>query len=102
MNIAIIGGGTGLTTAWALENQRKFHVTVFEENDRLGGHIHSIKINNVILEGGAEFIGPPALYPNVHRLFQSLGMALDQFELNMDFDNLKQRDHCFTAFVSYL
>lgn len=33
MNIAIIGGGTGLTTAWALENQRTFHVTVFEEND---------------------------------------------------------------------
>ncbi|HAT7005564.1 TPA: NAD(P)-binding protein [Legionella pneumophila] len=93
MNIAIIGGGTGITTAWALENQQKFHVTVFEENDRLGGHIHSIKINNVILEGGAEFIGPPALYPNVHQLFQYLGVALDQFELNMDFDNLKQRDH---------
>lgn len=92
-NIAVIGGGTGLTTAWALEHQRKFNVTVFEESDRLGGHIHSIKLNNAILEGGAEFIGPPTVYPNVHKLFKYLGVALDPFELNMDFDDLKQKDH---------
>lgn len=92
-NIAIIGAGTGLTTAWALESQNKFNVTVFEENNRLGGHIHSIKVNDAILEGGAEFIGPLSLYPNVHILFEHLGVLLDQFELNMDFEDLKKKDH---------
>jgi predicted NAD/FAD-binding protein len=92
-NIAIIGAGTGLTTAWALENQEKFNVTVFEENSRLGGHIHSINIKDAILEGGAEFIGPVSLYPNVHKLFEYLGVLLEQFELNMDFDDLKKKDH---------
>lgn len=92
-NIAVIGSGTGLTAAWALESQKEFKVTVFEEADRLGGHIHSIKLNNVILEGGAEFIGPPSLYPNVHQLFNHLNVKLDPFELNMDFDDLNKKDH---------
>ncbi|SNV11087.1 NAD(P)-binding protein [Legionella waltersii] len=33
-NVAIIGGGTGLTTAWALENQPNFKVTLFDSQDR--------------------------------------------------------------------
>lgn len=40
--VAIIGGGTGLTLAWLLADQ--FDVTLFEANDRLGGHIHSLQI----------------------------------------------------------
>lgn len=92
-NVAIIGGGTGLTTAWGLENQDKFNVTVFEASDRLGGHIHSMNLNGVIVEGGAEFIGSPDVYTNVHLLLKYLSVALDKFQLNMDFNNLKEDDH---------
>jgi uncharacterized protein len=91
--VAVIGGGTGLTTAWGLDNQDAFDVTLFESSDRLGGHIHSIKLNDVMVEGGAEFIGSPEVYANVHILFKYLGIKLDEFQLNMDFNNLKTKDH---------
>ncbi len=37
--VLVIGGGTGLTSAWLLENQEGFEVTLIEKSDRLGGHI---------------------------------------------------------------
>lgn len=92
-NVAVIGGGTGLTTAWGLDNQDKFKTTVFESSNRLGGHIHSIKINDVMVEGGAEFIGSPDVYANVHILFKALGVRLDKFQLNMDFHDLNKGEH---------
>jgi predicted NAD/FAD-binding protein len=92
-NVAIIGAGTGITTAWALENQPNFKVTVFDSQNRLGGHINSIELDDVVLEGGAEFIGPPEFYPNVHTLLDYLGVQLNKFELNMDFHNLRDNDH---------
>ncbi|KGP62760.1 amine oxidase [Legionella norrlandica] len=92
-NVAVIGGGTGLTTAWALDKQQQFNVIVFEQNNDFGGHIQSIKANEVILEGGAEFIGNPDLYPNVHRLFQYLKVPLQEFELNIDFHNINKDHH---------
>lgn len=36
--VLVIGGGTGLTAAWLLENQG-IGVTLVDKNDRLGGHI---------------------------------------------------------------
>jgi predicted NAD/FAD-binding protein len=43
--IAVIGGGiSGIMSAWLL--QREHDVTVFEANDCLGGHAHSVKIDN--------------------------------------------------------
>lgn len=92
-NVAIIGSGTGLTTAWILDNRPEFKVTVFEKNDRLGGHINSINIGGVWYEGGAEFIGHPGFYPNVQTLFQQLKVPLKEFELNMDLDDLDKREH---------
>lgn len=92
-NVAVIGGGTALTTAWALDKQSKFNVTVFEKNGSFGGHIQSIIAKDAILEGGAEFIGNPDLYPNVHRLFKYLKVSLQEFELNMDFHDLRDDNH---------
>lgn len=92
-NVAVIGGGTGLTTAWALENQSQFNVTVFEKSDNFGGHIQSLKVGNAILEGGAEFIGNKSIYPNVHKLFEHLKIVLQQFELNMDFHDTVNKHH---------
>ncbi|PTB87650.1 FAD-dependent oxidoreductase, partial [Pseudidiomarina aestuarii] len=43
MKIAIIGSGiAGLTSAWLLH--RKHDVTVFEKNDYIGGHTHTIDL----------------------------------------------------------
>ncbi|HLY27469.1 MAG TPA: FAD-dependent oxidoreductase [Aggregatilineales bacterium] len=43
MNIGIIGAGAaGLTSAWLLNDE--LEVVVFEREDRLGGHAHTIKV----------------------------------------------------------
>lgn len=95
-NVAIVGGGTGLTAAWALENLDQFNVTLFEAQNRLGGHINSIVLNGVTMEGGAEFIGNEEVYPNVHRLFRLLGMRLQEFELNMEFHDYRNPENNIT------
>ncbi len=42
--VAIIGSGiSGLTCAWKLANDHE--VTVFEQNDYLGGHTHTVAVN---------------------------------------------------------
>jgi predicted NAD/FAD-binding protein len=42
-NIGIIGSGVaGLTAAYLL--QRKYNITLFEKNDYIGGHTHTIVI----------------------------------------------------------
>jgi uncharacterized protein len=60
MKVAIIGGGaSGLTAAYYL-NKNRHHVTIFEKQSILGGHIRTlnknVKVNgiepNLILEGG--------------------------------------------------
>lgn len=44
--ILVIGAGTGLTTAYMLENMPQFKVTLVESNHRLGGHIHTLYFYN--------------------------------------------------------
>ncbi len=45
LNIAVIGGGVaGLTAAYLL--QRRHHVTLYDKNDYIGGHTHTITIPN--------------------------------------------------------
>lgn len=59
MRIAIVGGGgAGLTTAWLLEGEHQ--VTLYEKQDRLGGHAHTINLEvageQVSIDAGFEFI----------------------------------------------
>ena len=54
MNVAIVGGGVaGLTTAYRLTKQQH-SVSLFESTDRLGGLVHSERIDNYLIEHGAE------------------------------------------------
>lgn len=97
INVAVIGAGTGLTAAWALECQPEFKVSVFESSNRLGGHIHTILTpDGVPLEGGAEFIGGNDIYSNVHKLFKLLGVQLDKYELNIQFEDLQNSAYKLT------
>ncbi|MDR3502757.1 MAG: FAD-dependent oxidoreductase [Legionella sp.] len=92
-NIAVIGGGTGGSLAWFIDQSPEFNVTLFEKNERLGGHINTLELNGVKVEGGAEFIGGPALYPRFHRLLKYLKIPLKTFELSMDFEDLRTNKH---------
>jgi len=82
MRIAVIGGGaSGMATAYWLDKQGH-HVTVFERQPMLGGHIRTLNKNvkpnqsqcNEILESGTlEF---PTVFHNFVALMQELGVKL--------------------------
>ncbi|VVC76611.1 hypothetical protein AQUSIP_19340 [Aquicella siphonis] len=81
--IAVIGGGaSGLVAAWLLE--QKHDVTVYEAQDRLGGHANSIEVMvdgaPVVVEAGAEFFNE-AFYPNFMKLLRYLDIPLKSFTL---------------------
>jgi predicted NAD/FAD-binding protein len=77
MNIAIIGGGiSGLATAHLLCGEHQ--VTLFEANDYLGGHTHTV---DVPLDGTVWAVDTGFIvfnertYPNFIRLLDHLGVA---------------------------
>ncbi|MBE9162427.1 FAD-dependent oxidoreductase [Tychonema sp. LEGE 06208] len=87
MKIAIVGGGaSGMATAYWLDKQ-KHHVTVFEKQPILGGHIRTLNKNvlpnqsecNEILENGVlEF---PTVFYNFVALMQELGVELEPVQI---------------------
>ncbi|WP_068470228.1 FAD-dependent oxidoreductase [Candidatus Protochlamydia phocaeensis] len=86
--IAVIGaGGAGLTTAWLLDQEHA--VTLFEAQERLGGHANSIEINVngtlVPIEAGFEFISP-AHFPYFYNLLKNiLNVPLHEYTLTTSF-----------------
>ncbi|MCU0541188.1 MAG: FAD-dependent oxidoreductase [Oscillatoriaceae cyanobacterium Prado104] len=87
MRIAVIGGGSsGMATAYLLDKQGH-HVTIFEKQKVLGGHIRTINKNvrpnqsdcQEILESGVlEF---PGVFHNFIALMQELGVELQPVNL---------------------
>jgi predicted NAD/FAD-binding protein len=78
LRVAIIGAGiAGLSCAWLLTRQGK-QVTLFEANDYLGGHTHTV---DVILDGTTAPVDTGFLvyndrtYPKLIALFDELGIA---------------------------
>jgi uncharacterized protein len=84
--IAIIGGGvSGLTAGYLLA--RANEVTLFEADDRLGGHAHT---HHVAAPDGAELavdsgfiVCNERTYPLLTRLFQELGVTTQDSEMSM-------------------
>jgi uncharacterized protein len=84
--VAVVGSGVaGLTAAYLL--QRAYDVTLYEADDRLGGHAHSHEIaaddgRLVTLDTG--FIVHNAhAYPSLLRLFGELGVATRDSDMSM-------------------
>lgn len=87
MRIAIVGGGaSGMATAYWLDKQ-KHHVTVFEKQPMLGGHIRTLNKNvrpnqsecDEILENGVlEF---PTVFYNFVAFMQELGVELEPVQI---------------------
>ncbi len=76
MRIAVIGSGiSGLSAAWLLSRQHQ--VTLFEADNRLGGHSHTVDVE---LDGATFPVDTGFLvfnhrtYPELTRLFDTLGV----------------------------
>ncbi|MGX1562572.1 NAD(P)/FAD-dependent oxidoreductase [Streptomyces sp. NPDC055506] len=83
---AVIGSGVaGLTAAYVLA--RAHHVTLFEADDRLGGHAHTHELTS---PGGTTYrvdsgfiVHNRRTYPNLLRLFGELGVSTQESEMSM-------------------
>ncbi len=84
--VAVVGSGvSGLTAAYLLS--REHHVTLYEAQDRLGGHAHT---HTVPVGGGRELrvdsgfiVHNDRTYPLLRRLFGELGIATRPTEMSM-------------------
>ena len=83
---AVVGAGVaGLTAAYVL--QRAYDVTLYEADDRLGGHAHTHDIATgdgrlVTLDTGF-IVHNSRAYPRLLRLFGELGVATRDTEMSM-------------------
>ena len=82
MRVAVIGGGAaGLTCAWLLDEEHD--VTLFEKDDRLGGHAHTIEIDvrgeSVAVDAGFQFFADTPTYATFNRLLDALGVARESY-----------------------
>ncbi|HVE26126.1 MAG TPA: FAD-dependent oxidoreductase [Sporichthya sp.] len=84
--IAVVGGGvSGLTAAWVL--QRSADVTLYEADERLGGHAHTHDVprssgGTVAIDTGF-IVHNEKTYPTLLRLFATLGVATQASDMSM-------------------
>ena len=85
-SVAVVGSGvSGLTAAYLL--RRAYDVTLFEADDRLGGHAHS---HDVTASDGSRHVVDTGFivhndrtYPLLRRLFTELGVDVRPTEMSM-------------------
>jgi uncharacterized protein len=84
--IAVIGGGvSGLTAGYLLARENE--VTVFEADDRLGGHAHTHRLaapdgTELAVDSGF-IVCNERTYPLLMRLFSELGVTTQDAEMSM-------------------
>lgn len=82
MRIGIVGGGAaGLTSAWLLEEHHD--VTLFEKDDRLGGHAHTVQIEahgqHLAVDAGFQFFADSPTYKTFNRLLDALEVDRESY-----------------------
>jgi len=83
---AVVGSGVaGLTAAYLL--QRSYDVTLFEADDRIGGHAHTHDVptpdGRIIPVDTGFIVHNERTYPHLLRLFAELGVATQGTEMSM-------------------
>lgn len=88
-NIAVIGSGiSGLTCAYLLS--QKNQVTLFEANDYIGGHTHTVPVD---MDGKTHFVDTGFIvcnnrnYPNFLKLMKQIGVQLQETEMSFSVNN---------------
>lgn len=83
--VAVVGSGvSGLVAAWVLA--RDSHVTLYEADDRLGGHAdtHDVQVGGRTVAVDTGFIvHNERTYPTLLRLFAELGIATQASDMSM-------------------
>jgi predicted NAD/FAD-binding protein len=85
-NIAVIGSGiAGLAAAWLLGREQQHQVTLIEQNDYIGGHTHTIDVDEdgrkVAVDTGF-IVYNIANYPLLTRLFEVLEVATRESDMS--------------------
>lgn len=84
MKIGIIGGGiAGLATAWLLQEHHQ--VTLFEKQDRLGGHADTVEIEQdgeiSLIDAGFEFFFD-SMFTRFSRLLAIIGASVHRYPVS--------------------
>ncbi len=79
-NIAVIGSGiSGLSAAWLLSKRHR--VSLFESDDRLGGHSHTVDIGGLPVDTGF-IVFNDSTYPNLTALLQHIGIPSQRSDMS--------------------
>jgi len=96
MRIAVIGGGVaGIVAAHLL--QEKYQVTLYEKNDYVGGHTHTIVIPSGPDAGTPVDTGfivfNDRTYPILNGFFRELGVAIEKSDMSFSYYDEKSGFH---------
>ncbi|MHB8626784.1 MAG: FAD-dependent oxidoreductase [Aggregatilineales bacterium] len=93
MKIGIIGSGiAGLAAAWLLEGHSS--VTLFEKQDRLGGHADTVEVEQngelIPIEAGFEFFFD-SMFPQFNKLLELIGAPVHKYKASLTLYSADQR-----------
>ncbi|MBO0333317.1 FAD-dependent oxidoreductase [Sneathiella sp. CAU 1612] len=78
--IAVVGSGiSGLSAAWLLSQNHE--VTLFEKDDRLGGHSNTVEVDGQFIDTGF-IVYNKVNYPNLVAFFEHLNIASQSTEMS--------------------
>lgn len=84
LNIAVVGSGiSGLSCAWLLSRQHQ--VTLFEKDDRPGGHSNTVDVRTDVGSIGVDtgfIVFNPRNYPNLVQLFEHLQVPVQATDMS--------------------
>ena len=87
MKIAVIGTGiSGLSAAWLLSE--KHDVTIYEKEDRIGGHTHTVDLDydgKLIAVDTGFIVYNETNYPNLTALFRELNVPTEASDMSFGF-----------------